>query len=440
MKSFREFLESGGLFQGYAYAYPHKTSYRALRPPVPLSEAWRDEDKSSLFLYAHVPFCSMRCGFCNLFTMTHPGADKVSRYLAALERQSVVVANALGEKARFSRVALGGGTPTFLLANELERLFGILKRSFHIRAGAPIAVELSPATATPDRLTVLRENGTTRASLGVQSFIESETRALGRAQSPVELRSALERLRNANFQVLNIDLIYGTEGQTVDSWLQSLRSALEFRPEEVYLYPLYVRPLTGLGRSGADSIDDRLKLYRTGRDFLHDHGYRQISMRLFRSANYNPPPGPDYCCQDDGMVGLGAGARSYTTKLHYSTEWAVGAHSIRGIVDDYVDRTSEQLAAADYGCELDASEQRRRYLIKSLLRADGVETSAYSERFGTDVREDFPDLQELAELGAVQSDETALRLTDLGFEWSDAIGPWLFSTMMRSRMESFALA
>lgn len=440
MMSFREFLEAGGFFQGYAYAYPHKTSYRALQPPVPLSEVWSREDKTSLFLYAHVPFCSMRCGFCNLFTMTHPGADRVSSYLAALERQSVAVADALGKEAQFSRVSLGGGTPTFLLANELEKLFRILKGSFRIRSEAPTAVELSPSTVTPDRLEVLREHDTTRVSLGVQSFVESETRALGRAQSPAELRGALHRLRNADFQVLNIDLIYGAEGQTVKSWLHSLASALEFSPEEVYLYPLYVRPLTGLGRSGLDVTDDRIELYRAGRDFLRENGYRQISMRLFRAARYNPPPGPDYCCQDDGMVGLGAGARSYTTNLHYSTEWAVGAPNIRGIVDDYVERTPEQMSAADYGCELDAGEQRRRYLIKSLLRIDGVETSAYRGRFGSEVTEDFPGLRALVELRAIEREDARLRLTELGFEWSDAIGPWLFSTTMRSRMESFALA
>jgi coproporphyrinogen III oxidase-like Fe-S oxidoreductase len=440
VRTFREFLAAGGLFQGYAYAYPHKTSYRALQPPVSLSEAWRDEDKSSLFLYAHVPFCSMRCGFCNLFTMTHPGEDRVSRYLKALERQAMAVSEALGDWSRFSRVALGGGTPTFLHANELAALFGILHRSFRIQRGSPTAVELSPATATLDRLSVLRDYGTTRVSLGVQSFVEAETRALGRAQPPPELRSALERLRNANFPVLNIDLIYGAEGQTRESWLHSLSSALEFSPEEIYLYPLYVRPLTGLGRNGTEPDDERIGLYLNGRDFLREKGYRQISMRLFRAANYSPPPGPDYCCQDDGMVGLGPGARSYTTNLHYSSEWAVGAGSIRGIVDDYVLRTSEQMSYADYGCKLDLNEQRRRYLIKSLLRVDGLEISAYAERFGSNVLEDFPGLEELAENGALLIGESVLSLTDLGLQWSDAIGPWLFSTSMRSRMETFALA
>jgi hypothetical protein len=179
VSTFREFLAAGGLFQGYAYAYPHKTSYRALQPPVSLSEAWCGEDKSSLFLYAHVPFCSMRCGFCNLFTMTHPGEDRVSHYLNALERQAIAVSDALGDESQFSRVALGGGTPTFLHTKELDALFGILHRSFRIQRGSPTAVELSPATATLDRLSVLRDYGTTRVSLGVQSFVEAEDSRVG---------------------------------------------------------------------------------------------------------------------------------------------------------------------------------------------------------------------------------------------------------------------
>src|SRR5882757_228248 len=93
-------LLADGAFQGYAYAYPHKTAYRPITPPLPLSEAWAGEDKSALFLYAHIPFCEMRCGFCNLFTMTHPGANLVVAYLDAMERQSEAVATALGSSAR----------------------------------------------------------------------------------------------------------------------------------------------------------------------------------------------------------------------------------------------------------------------------------------------------------------------------------------------------
>ena len=100
-------------FQGYAYAYPHKTAYRHFPQPIPLKSIWQDEPRDALFLYAHLPFCEMRCGFCNLFTTTNPAVGLVPHYLTALEIQLSSTVEALGDH-RFARGAIGGGTPTFI--------------------------------------------------------------------------------------------------------------------------------------------------------------------------------------------------------------------------------------------------------------------------------------------------------------------------------------
>lgn len=435
----QELISSGGYFQGYAYAYPHKMAYAALSPRIPLHELWAGEEKSALFLYAHVPFCEMRCGFCNLFTTTHPGQNLVTAYLDAFQREAEAVSECVGSAARMARVAIGGGTPTYLEPAELERLFRILDTNFAITPTAPKAIELSPATTTPDRLSALRDWGITRVSLGVQSFVESETRALGRHQSPKAVREALTLLRAAQFPVLNIDLIYGAQGQTAASWRTSLEEALIFSPEEIFLYPLYVRPLTGLGRHGDEPADNRQELYRIGRDLLKARGYRQISMRLFRRVTAALPEGPMYCCQEDGMIGLGPGARSYTKACHYSSEWAVGRAGVREIIQDYVEREADRFRFAEHGCTLPLEEQKRRYVIKSLLRIDGLDLRAYREEFGTEAMNDFPELKLLESTGFTTRADDFLQLNEEGLACSDVIGPWLFSGEMRSRMAAFEL-
>ncbi|MFD8073771.1 STM4012 family radical SAM protein [Streptomyces sp. NPDC059718] len=436
-------------YRHYVYAYPHKTAYRALpREHARLRDLWADEPKDALSLYFHIPFCEVRCGFCNLFTRIGAPDGLATAYLDALERQAAAVREALGEGARFANAAFGGGTPTYLEAAELERLCDLAEHGLGADLRAiPLSVEASPATATADRLSVLAERGTTRLSLGVQSFVDAEARAAVRPQRRADVEAALGRIREAGIPVLNIDLIYGIDGQTEGSWTQSLDAALAWRPEELYLYPLYVRPLTGLGRHAADAArgeaawdEQRLRLYRHGRDHLLAHGYEQVSMRMFRREGAPTTGGGDYACQTDGMVGLGCGARSYTSSLHYSFDYAVDMHHIRGIIDDYTARTTGEFAHADFGWAMDAEEARRRHLLQSLLQAEGLPVAEYRARFGTAPGEDFAaELERFADRGWIDASAgpEVLRLSPQGLAHSDAAGPELFSAAVRRRMAAY---
>ncbi|MCX2180305.1 STM4012 family radical SAM protein [Streptomyces sp. SKN60] len=433
-------------YTSYVYAYPHKTAYRPLPDRPALAGLWADEPKDALSLYAHIPFCEVRCGFCNLFTRIGAPDELTTRYLDALDRQATAVREALGDAApvRFATAAFGGGTPTFLTAAELERLCDIAERRMgaDLRA-VPLSVETSPSTATADRLAVLAERGATRLSIGVQSFVEAEARAAVRPQRRAEVEAALGRIRDTGVPVLNIDLIYGIDGQTEASWRRSLDAALVWRPEELYLYPLYVRPLTGLGRKGPAESDRewderRLRLYRHGRDHLLARGYEQVSMRMFRRADA-PALGPDdHACQTDGMIGLGCGARSYTSRLHYSFDYAVGMPEIRSIIDTYTD--TRDFSRAEVGRRVDAGEARRRHLLQSLLQAAGMPLADYAARFGGSAFDDFgAELARFEERGWLDADAPAglLRLSPEGLAHSDGLGPELFSPAVRAAMAAY---
>ena len=423
-------------FVSYSYSYPHKSAYRPFREPVPLREVWGAENRRSLFLYLHVPFCEYRCGFCNLFTQSNPAADLPAAYLRMLRRQAERVRGQLGEAA-FARLAIGGGTPTFLDCAELEDLFAIC---VDVMGAAPrripVSLEASPATVDRDKLALLREFGVDRLSIGIQTFDDAESKKLGRPQKRSESVRALAAIREAGFPTLNIDLIYGGETQTVASWLQSVRTALEYRPEELYLYPLYVRPLTGVGRLRREWDDLRLAMCREARQLLLDTGYAQISFRMFRAPHAPADDGPVYCCQEDGMVGLGCGARSYTAGLHYSTEYAVGQSGVRSILAAYLNRDDAWFDAAHYGDRLPIDDQRRRHVIMSLLQHTGLSRTDYADRFGADPFAHLSELSELEPLGLAEVTAERIRLTAAGIERSDTIGPWLYSNRVRRRTES----
>ena len=430
-------LMSESPFFGYSYSYPHKSAYRELAPPVALADAWQDERRDALFLYLHVPFCEFRCGFCNLFTLANAESGWTGAYLHQLRAEATAVRSILKD-ARFARVAIGGGTPTYLNERELAELLDIAGTLLGGAAtGVPASCEASPATLTPQKAHLLRQWGVDRVSLGVQTFDDVESRQLGRPQSAADVHRAIDIARQESFPVLNLDLIYGLQGQSLSSWMHAVATAIDHRPEEIYLYPLYIRELTGLGRISAVPSDNRLTQYREGREALLAAGYRQTSLRMFQLRSSDSGPGPVYCCQTDGMVGLGCGARSYTRALHYSTEFAVGRTGVRNILSDYLNRRQTDFLAAYQGYLLDDDDQRRRYVIQSLLQAEGMSEFAYRDRFGSDFRTDLPQLDHLLELDLAITAHDHFQLTTTGLERSDAIGPWLYSDRVRQLMEDF---
>lgn len=443
MNDLRELLDRGP-YQAYAYAYPHKTAYRPLTPPVPLQALWATENRDSLFGYVHVPFCTYRCGFCNLFALGRPEPGLVTAYVAQLCRQIAILGELLG-RHRFVRFALGGGTPSYLEPGELATVFEAVARHWKLDlATIPAGLEVSPETATRERLAICRAAGIDRVSMGVQSFVDAELRALARPVQREAVIAAIDNIRALGFTTLNLDLIYGIHGQSLDSLRQSIDTTLSFRPEELYLYPLYVRAQTGLGRleqrREARSGDPRLEMYRAARDQLLDAGYQQVSMRMFRAPHAPEQAGPVYCCQTDGMVGAGCGARSYTRALHYSDRFGVARARVSDILRDYVSAPEQAFAEARHGFHLDALEQRRRFIIQSLLAWPGLEEAAYLSRFGTRLAEDVPQLGDLVELGLARQGDGILALTAEGMARADTIGPWLNSSAVSELMESHALA
>jgi oxygen-independent coproporphyrinogen-3 oxidase len=139
------------------------------------------------------------------------------------------------------------------------------------------------------------------------------------------------------------------------------------------------------------------------------------------------------------MVGLGCGARSYTRGLHYSNEYAVGATGVREILAAYTAKPDDAFDFADYGFTLDGGEQRRRFVIQSLLQVEGLDFAAYRARFDSEALYDLPELTRLEDRGLAMGECDRLRLTEAGLELSDIIGPALYSARVRNLMESYQL-
>ena len=423
------------IYQQYAYSYPHKMAYRAFEKPISLAKVWQSENRTHLFAYLHIPYCEMRCGFCNLFTIANP-KQGINDYLAALKREALTYREVL-PNIQFEEYAIGGGTPTFLDADQLDMMFSIFRNDLGVNTHEKYgSIESSPKSINAEKIQLIEEYGINRISIGIQSWIETETKHLGRPQSPEMAAQAVRMLIDSHIPEVNVDLIYGIQEQTPTSWQYSLEHTLAYQPTEIYLYPLYTRPLTGLAkRNPQPETDQRLSLYRQGREYLLGNGYRQVSMRCFRRIDA-PVIQSKYDATKDGMIGIGAGARSYTSTLHYSSHYAVSRKAIQSIIQAYSQQ--ETFTSIHYGIPLNQEEQIRRFWIKSLIDGGRLNMVQFQERFHQSVL-DFEEIQSLFDQHFLEKEGDFLQLTAEGLEREDWIGPYLFSHQVKEQMNTFQL-
>lgn len=203
-----------------------------------------------LGLYVHVPFCSVRCGYCDFNTYTADelgeGATRAS-YAATAGLEVARAAEVLGRRP-VDTVFFGGGTPTQLPADDLVALLRDVDARLGLAPGAEVTTEANPDSVTPESLATLRAGGFTRISFGVQSAVPHVLATLDRTHDPARVPDAVRWAREAGFEQVSVDLIYGTPGESVDDWRASLDQAVALEPDHVSAYALIVEDGTAFAR------------------------------------------------------------------------------------------------------------------------------------------------------------------------------------------------
>ena len=241
-------------YPGYVYGYPHKKAYRPLPSPQPLADAWSEEDRRHLFCYVHIPFCNQRCSFCNLFTYVPTDASPARCYLEALSLVMAAYEKALSP-CRFTRLYIGGGTPTWLDTSELKQLMRTLCQTLAIDPAATQGcIEASPETIDDQKVEFLLESGFQRLSLGVQSLVEEELRQVNRRFDFDLHERSINLIVKAGFPHINNDLIYGLPGQTRVELGLVARASYRQPGDELVPLPALHQALDRPGRQAAGRV------------------------------------------------------------------------------------------------------------------------------------------------------------------------------------------
>lgn len=265
-------------------------------------------------VYVHIPFCTIKCGYCDF--NAYAGMDALQpRYRDAVLRDIASWADVFRGR-EVATIGFGGGTPGEVPAAHIVRMVTAIAAQAPLVPGAEVTLEANPGTTTLAKLRKLRAGGVTRVSFGAQSFDAAELRFLDRIHSPEATEASLRLAREAGFEHTNLDLIYALPGQTIDGWERTLRHAIDLAPGHISAYALTVEDGTALARRVAKGevtpcdADLAAEMYdRTG-DLLEAAGYRQYELSNWALPGHESRHNSAYWT-DGEYVGIGAGAHGY---------------------------------------------------------------------------------------------------------------------------------
>jgi oxygen-independent coproporphyrinogen III oxidase len=344
-------------------------------------------------IYLHIPFCRRRCGYCDF--NTYAGfSHAIPAYVKALCKEVEYVADQQKHSSPIQTVFFGGGTPSLLSIQQFSEIFAQLHQSFVIAEDAEITLEANPGTVSQDYLADLRQMGFTRISFGMQSANPQDLKTLDRQHQFVDVVNAVEWARLAGFQHINLDMIFGIPGQSLERWQETLRLASAFNVDHLSLYSLTIEegtPMALWNQKGMlETVDDDLSasMYQYAMDNLHQMGFVQYEISNWAKKRED---GLDARCRHNfntwryqPYFGLGAGAHGFIGHTRTANV---------GPIPAYIHKMSSPQSpwpAAEEVESLDTWEEMQEWMMVGLrLTDEGVSQASFLERFGISYQEVF---------------------------------------------------
>ena len=365
-------------------------------------------------IYIHIPFCKRRCIYCDFFSTTQ--SEKKSAYVRALCRELEMRRDYVGGE-EIETIYLGGGTPSQLTEEELKAIFASIYHIYKVREDAEITLEANPDDLTPEYVAMLRQLPVNRISMGIQTFQEETLKLLHRRHTATQAIEAFRRCREAGFQNISIDLMYGLPGETLETWKEDLRQAINLRPEHISAYHLIYEEDTALWRLReqhcVEEADEELSvsLFTTLIDRLTEAGYQHYEISNFCLSGMHSRHNSSYWTGKK-YLGCGPSAHSFNG---VSRQWNVASLEgyIKGVEEGELDYEVE---------ELDLYTRYNDYVLTSIRTCWGMSLSKLRSEFGEELyRYCMRMAKPHEDQGVLENREGVLRLTRKGIFVSDGI-------------------
>ena len=369
-------------------------------------------NKKSLSLYIHIPFCKQKCFYCD-FPSYARLEDLKEDYVKALCKEIKNKAS----KYRIKSIFIGGGTPSYLNEDEIEQILNKISK-LDLEDNIEFTMECNPGTLTEEKLKIMLKGGVNRISMGLQAVQNSLLKEIGRIHTFKVFEENYNLAREIGFKNINVDLMFGLPNQSIEEWEESLRKIASLKPEHISAYSLIIEEDTGFYKLWENNKlllpneEEERIMYSKTKEILESYGYKQYEISNYAKEGYECYHNKVYWkCEE--YLGLGSASSSF-----------INERRIKNIEDvkTYIERINKNESIIDEVIENKNKDNIEEFIFMGLRMLEGINLSEFKNKFNTNIEDIYKEvIEKNIKNNLLIIENNRLKLTSKGIELSNSV-------------------
>lgn len=377
---------------------------------------YKQNFNKTIGLYIHIPFCKSKCYYCD-FNSYAGQESMIERYFAALKTEIELLSDKL-DNYIVTSIYIGGGTPSLVHESYISNLLDLCHQSFTIDSEAEISIEANPGTLSYEKLAKYRNVGINRISIGLQAWQDRLLKDIGRIHNSDQFINNYKLAKKAGFNNINVDLIFGLPGQTLEEWKETLYNVAYLEPDHLSCYSLKIEDSTVFGSKLRDGslipVEDELdrQMYYYSMDKLKEYGFRHYEISNFAKPGFDCKHNLVYW-EIKSYLGIGAGSHSYFEDKRFNNVYGL---------KEYITSLDNNILPWENINSISIEEQISDYMILGLRLIRGIDMKRFSDRYGTEVLNIYEDkIERLIKKELLHIEAGMLKLTMKGLDLANQV-------------------
>ncbi|WP_300383557.1 radical SAM family heme chaperone HemW [Clostridium sp.] len=370
------------------------------------------DELRDISLYIHIPFCKQKCFYCDFpsyASIDHLREDYVDALCKEIKERNI--------KNNIKSIFIGGGTPSYLSAKEIEKLLNVIKE-LNLDKNIEFTMECNPGTLDEEKLIVMKNGGINRISMGLQAVQNSLLKEIGRIHSFRIFEENFLLARKVGFDNINVDLMFGLPNQKIEEWKESLETIIKLNPEHISAYGLILEEGTAFynlwerDKLILPSEDDERLMYQITKEFLNSNSYNQYEISNYAKKGFECYHNKIYWkCNE--YIGLGSASSSF-----------INEKRIKNIenVKLYIDNIKNNLSIIEEEHNNTLKDNMEEFMFMGFRMIEGIDIEEFKRRFNKSIEEVYEEvIDKNVNLNLLKKEKNFLRLTEQGIELSNSV-------------------